>query len=233
MEIYIICLNHKRILMEVILGLIVLLYASFLDLKYRKIDDKSWLALVFLGLLFLAIDYTRGSAEVLVLFAFSSGFTLAIVAILYYAGIMGSGDCKILFGISTLVPQPLHFSIFPIFSLGVFTNAVLISLAIPLIFFIYNIKRLREVKSLRDFLVLFLGYKKKGNEIGPFEVALENEDGIKIYSNVKNIELGEKQSSDREVWVSPAIPFVVLITAGFLVSALLGDFISYAAVIWM
>lgn len=218
--------------MEIILGFLILAYASFLDLKYRKIDDKSWMALVLLGLVFLAWDYTSTGSGVLIPFAFSIGFTLPIVAILYYTGIMGSGDCKILFGISALVPQPAHFSIFPIFSFGVFTNAIVLSLAIPLLFFVYNLRHLKEVKSIRDFFVLFLGYKKKGSEIGTFEAAMEGEDGINMYLNVKNIELGKRLSTEGEVWVTPAIPFVVLITAGFLVSALAGDFISHASVIW-
>lgn len=218
--------------MEIILGFLILAYASFLDLKHRAIDDKSWMSLVFFGVLFLAFDHARGSTGILIPFAFSVGSTLAVVAVLYYFGIMGSGDCKILFGISALVPQPVHFSIFPIFSFGVFTNAVVISLAIPLLFFIYNLRCLKEVKSIREFFVLFLGHKRKGNEIRPYEVAMETGDGIKIFLNTKNLEIGEKLSTEQEVWVSPAIPFVVLITAGYLISALFGDFISYASLIW-
>lgn len=218
--------------MELIFGFLILAYASFLDLKYRAVDNKSWMALVLVGLVFLAWDYTHVGSSVILPFAFSIGFTLALVAILYYVGIMGSGDCKILFGISALSPAPVHFSIFPIFSLGVFTNAIVLSLAIPLLFFIYNLRHLMEVKSIRGFLVLFLGYKRIGSEIAPFEAPLETEDGIKIFLNTKNLELGKKLSTDREVWVSPAIPFVVVITAGFLISVLLGDFISYASLIW-
>ncbi|MBU2560159.1 prepilin peptidase [archaeon] len=218
--------------MELILGFLILAYASFLDLKQRAIDDKSWMALVLLGLVFLARDYTRTGSGVLLPFAFSVGFTFAIVVVLYYFGIMGSGDCKIILGISALVPLPVHFSIFPIFSLGVFTNAIVISLAIPFFFFVYNLNRLKDVRSPRDFLVLFLGYKKKGSDIGSFEVALETEGGIKLFLNTKNLELGHRLSTDRVVWVTPAIPFVVLITAGFLISALMGDFISRASLIW-
>ncbi len=218
--------------MKIILGLLILIYASFLDLKYREIDDKSWISLVFLGFVFLVIDYTGGSTDILIPFALSAGFTLAIVAVLYYAGIMGSGDCKILFGISVLVPQPLHFSIFPIFSLGVFTNAIILSVMIPFFFFIYNVRRLKEVRSIREFLALFLGYKRKGHHIRAYEVAMEGEEGIKLFLSTKDVELGKRLSTSREIWVSPAIPFVVMITAGFLISVLFGDFISYAYVMW-
>ncbi|MEE8403209.1 MAG: A24 family peptidase C-terminal domain-containing protein, partial [Candidatus Hydrothermarchaeaceae archaeon] len=148
-------------------------------------------------------------------------------------GIMGSGDCKILFGISALVPQPMHFSIFPIFSLGTFTNAIILSLAIPFLFFVYNIRRLKDVRSFREFAVLFLGYKRKGCDVRPYEAVIESEGRIKLFLNTKNVELGKGLSTGREVWVSPAIPFVVLITAGFLICALFGDFISYAAVVWL
>lgn len=218
--------------MKIILGFLILLYASFLDLKYREIDDKSWMSLVFLGFGFWVWDYTQVGSAIILPFVFSAGFTLAVVTALYYAGIMGSGDCKILFGISALVPQPVHFSIFPIFSLAVFTNAMILSLAIPFVFFIYNLRRLRDVRSIREFLVLFLGYKRKGNEMRSFEVAMETEEGIKMFLNVKDLELGKRLSTSREVWVSPAIPFVVIITAGFLIAALFGDFISCATIKW-
>jgi preflagellin peptidase FlaK len=218
--------------MEVIFAFLILIYASFLDLKYREIDDKSWMSLVVLGFLFLTINYTGEGTDVLIPFAFSAGFTLALVALLYSLGMMGSGDCKIIFGVSVLLPTPVHFSIFPIFSLGMFTNAIILSTMVPIFFFIYNLRRLRDVRNTRDFLVLFLGYKRKGTEIRPFEVALENEEGIKIFLNTKGLELGKKLSTERIVWVSPAIPFVVFITIGFLVSVLFGDFISYASLIW-
>ena len=218
--------------MKIALGLLILIYASALDLKYREIDDKSWMSLLVLGLMFLTGDYARTGPGVILPFAFSVGFTLATVAVLYHAGIMGSGDCKILLGVSALVPLPMHFSIFPIFSLGVFTNAIILSLVIPFFFFIYNARHLKEVRSLREFLVLFLGYKRKGHDIRSYEVAIEGEEGIKLFLNTKNLELGERLSTSRKLWVSPAIPFVVLITAGFLISVLFGDLISYASVTW-
>lgn len=210
------------------LGLLILAYASILDLKYREIDDKSWMALLLLGLVFLANDYSRGGSGVILPFAFSAGITLAIMAALYYAGILGSGDCKILFGISVLMPWPVHFSIFPIFSLGVFTNAIILSAIIPIFFFIYNARRLRNVKGIKEFLVLFLGYKRAGDKIRPYEVAMEREGEVKLFLNTKNLKLGERLSTSREVWVSPAIPFVVLIMAGFAISGIWGDFISHA-----
>lgn len=207
----------------------ILAYASLLDLKYREIDDRSWISLVVLGFVFLAGDLLSKGFEIIVPFIFSVGVTLIIVVVLYRLGIMGGGDCKILFGISILLFQPIHFSIFPIFSLGVFTNAIILSLVIPFFFFIYNIKRLVDVRSLKEFLVLFLGYKKKGSDIKSYETAIEDENGIKLFLDTKTIELGEKLSTDDEVWVSPAIPFVVLITVGFLISVFFGDFISYIA----
>ncbi len=203
-------------ILKILLAFLILAYASFLDWKYREIDDKSWLSLVALGFVFLFYDPEVKS------FLISAAATSIFGLALNRLGLMGGGDAKILVGIAFLFPvYPSTTTLFPIFAISVFMNAVLLSALLPLFFFIYNLKRLKEVKSLRDFFVLFTGYRKDASQIKRYEAVVES-----IFLNVNKVQLGRK-SSDGEVWVTPALPFIVPITFGFLIAAFFGDLASF------
>lgn len=203
-------------ILKIFLAFLVLVYASVLDWRYREIDDKSWLSLVALGiaLLFYSLEIKN--------FLISVAATAIFGAVLSHLGLMGGGDAKILVGIAFLFPvYPNAATLFPVFAISVFMNAVLLSALLPLFFFIYNLKRLKEVKSLRDFFILFLGYRKDASQIKSYEAVADS-----IFLNVNKVQLGRKDR-EGEVWVTPAVPFLIPITLGFLVAVLFGDIMSF------
>lgn len=203
-------------ILKIFFTFLVLVYASALDWKYREIDDKSWLSLAALGVLFLLYDFEV--RNFLISVAAAAIFGLALCRL----GLMGGGDAKILIGLGALFPvYPNTVTLFPVFAISVFMNAVLLSAALPLFFFIYNLRRLKEVKSLRDFFVLFLGYKKDASQIKRYEAVVES-----IFLDVNKVQLGRK-SSEGEVWVTPALPFLIPITFGFLTAIFFGDLVSF------
>lgn len=203
-------------ILKAFLTLLILLYASRLDWKYREIDDKSWLSLIAFGLLFLFYDFRIKN------FLISVGATASFSLIFYYFGLMGGGDAKILIGLGALFPvYPSAITLFPIFALSVFANAVLLSAPLPMFFFIHNLKHLKEVRSMRDFFVLFLGYKKDASDIRRYEAVVDS-----IFLDVNKVQLGRKDR-EGEVWVTPAVPFLIPITLGFLVAVLFGDIMSF------
>jgi|Deesub1362A_J573_1020465.scaffolds.fasta_scaffold00098_98 preflagellin peptidase FlaK len=210
--------------LKIIVGLIVLVYSSYLDLKYRKIDDKAWISLILLGVSFFIFEYMQ---QVMAIkdFVISITITAILSLALYYLGILGGGDVKILIGISALIPRQFQFSIFPYFSLTVFANAVVISSLLPLLFFAYNIREIKRVRNVKDFLVLFLGYKKDGSKVGKHETIIAKNGKYNFLLRGKNIKLGEK--AEGEVWVSPAIPFIIPITIGFVIASVGGDILSH------
>ena len=164
---------------------------------------------------------------------FSIAIAFILAVFLYYSGLMGGGDGKILIGIASMFPYfPYEtFSIFPLFVLSVFSNAIVVSLIIPLIFFFYNLRRGVKPTNLKEFCMLFLGYKKKIKYMREFEVIMD-----KIFIRAKDIDMyldskgKEKVTGDDEVWVTPALPFVIPITIGFLISLKYGDLISFIVV---
>lgn len=221
-------------MIKIIIALVILIYASLLDWKYREIDDKSWLSMFFLGIIFLFHDYFKfKSLNLIKIYFFSIAIAFILAVFLYYSGLMGGGDGKILIGIASMFPYFPYktFSIFPLFVLSVFSNAIVVSLVIPLIFFFYNLRRGIKPNNLKEFFMLFLGYKKKIKDMREFEVIMD-----KIFIRAKDIDMyldfkgKEKVTGDEEVWATPALPFVIPITIGFLISLKYGDLISFIVV---
>ncbi len=206
----------------------LLVYASFLDWRFREIDDKSWFSMVIFGVLFLIYDIIK-THNTLFLWGFlvSVGLATFLAFLLSYLNVMQGGDGRILIGIAALVPSLSYptLSVFPIFVLSVyFGNAVLLAALFPLVFFILNLGHLKKVKSYKGFLALFLGYEKDAAEVGEFEAFLGRDGHFELRPDKDA--LGEKIEGEGRVWVTPAIPFVVLITVGFVISVVYGDILS-------
>ncbi len=150
--------------------------------------------------------------------------TFVITMTLAHVGFMGRGDAEILVGISALVPEfRAPFTIFPIFALSVFTNAIFLAAPLPLFFFIRNLKELPQIRNLKELSVLFLGYRQKTSEVGWHEAVMKEGEDYRPFLNVKKAILGEKKEGEDEIWVTPALPFVLFLFAGFLISIAYGD----------
>jgi len=206
----------------------LLVYASFLDWRFRRINDKSWFSMVIFGVLFLIYDIIK-TRNTLFLWGFlvSVGLATSLAFLLSYLNVMQGGDGRILIGIAALIPSLSYptFSVFPIFVLSVyFGNAVLLAALFPLVFFILNLGHLKEVKSYKGFFALFLGYEKDAVDVGEFEAFLGRDGYFELRPNKDA--LGGKIKGEGRVWVTPAIPFVVLITVGFVISVVYGDILS-------
>jgi|GEM_PF-3489827 len=216
-----------------IFGSAFLLRASVQDLKEREIDDASWKGLLIVSV-FLAVFEARNAKltyaflRLLLLLASAGILSFSLSRL----GIMSTGDSKIIFALSVLFPSlPDGKFVFPAFFLSVFSNAVILTLAAPLYFFITNMKKTRtkeiKINSLKDVLRLFVGYYKEREDIGKFEAVLEG----KIFLRVNEPKLFEKaaeiEGNPKSIFVTPALPFVVFIFYGFLVSVFYGDLIYF------
>ncbi|MFQ5800437.1 MAG: prepilin peptidase [Candidatus Hydrothermarchaeales archaeon] len=209
------------LLLRILSSLPILYYASFLDLKHREIDSRLWQSMVVLGVLFLLTDvYTVKNLKLFIPFVFILGIAVVFSVSLHYLGLIGGGDAKMLIGLAAMFPfLPSGNFILPAFFLSVFTNAIFIALLIPLWFFVSNLNLLPELKSPRDFLRLFVARKKDAKDVGGFEAVLDDD---RFFISTKNVEFGSGGRSG-EVWVTPAVPFVVLLAAGFVISIVYGD----------
>lgn len=168
---------------------------------------------------------------------------------LYYSGLLhGGADAKALMGISILTPfypsSAILSFLFPSFVLWSFsinneqielypfaivilTNSVIFAIFVPLIFFFYNLIK-KEVK----FPQCFFGYKMNIENAKEKHVwLLEIVDNEKIVQRVfvKRGEDKEKQIAELEkkgikrVWITPKIPFIIPMLAGFILAFVFGD----------
>ena len=119
-----------------------------------------------------------------------------------------------------------------IFTLSVLSNSLLVTPAIALSLFFRNVLR-REKGRI---IYYFIGYKVDVDNIPKFHNLLEyiNENGqlVRVIKAVepndemlKRLEDAKSKGLIDKVWVTPALPFLVFITVGFIIAIILGDLI--------
>lgn len=215
-------------ILKVALTLCIFIKASLEDLKRREIQDKLWLILIFLSIPLNFIQYTQQSFNLaFVLLQFL--LTFAFANIMYYLLNFGGADCKALICLSLMFPiypQIFEFTVKGfIFSLSVLTNSVIFAPFIAFYLFIRNALNRNFAKTM------FIGYKVKIDEIPRFHNLLEWVEGDRVVRSLRCVDFDERIVEDlkrfgvEEVWVTPALPFIVFMTFGFIVAITLGDII--------
>ncbi len=189
--------------------LIYLAFAFWEELLFWQLLD----ILIMFGLLILLyqIDIIKGGADAKSLIALSLMFPI-------YPMVGGFPLIS--------VPNELSMLIFP-FSLLVLLNAAILSLVVPLGLFFYNLAHRDLV-----FPAMVLGYRTsiddaKKKFVWPMQ-RVDN-DHLKFVYFPKEDEENEKilqalaAFGAKFIWVTPKIPFLLFITAGLVVSAVLGN----------
>jgi len=146
--------------------------------------------------------------------------------------LFGGADAKALMALAILVPiQPLLWDLplWPSFlpgSWSIFANATILFLFIPISLLIINIGK----GNLR-FPHCFLGYvisveKAKQTFVWPMEKIKDGK--RKLLYMPKNFDVDKELAEFekfgiKEIWVTPKIPFMIPLLAGFLAAFFLGD----------
>jgi len=232
-----------------------LLYSCYSDIKTRRVSNKLWLFMLALGSVFVVYDIWSYGIPYLVWIFISTSLTFAFVYILFQFGVFGGADAKSLIVLSIFFPVYPIFSIFnsdfPIhdplplfrdfFAFGIFENAVLLTIVVPLGLTFYNLSKMGS--HIDKPLYAFIGYKTNISELSDkrhikliegFEFK-NNE--FKFYFKRSGVQLDEevihelKNVSEKglikdDVWVTPGLPFMIPITLGFFVAAFYGDLIT-------
>jgi preflagellin peptidase FlaK len=217
---------------RLIVGIVILLYASYTDIKTRRASNILWLIMGSIGAIILIIQYfTIGFENIILLI--SIPLMIGFFYLLFQLRlIFGGADAKALMAISILAPLspninnlPL-FNALPFFTWTIFANSVLLFLFIPLSLFFYNI-----AKKNIEFPYCVLGYKlsvKKAKEkfVWPLEQLMNGKRKFmfmpKEFDVKKELKVFEK-GGITEIWVTPKIPFMIPLLAGFICSFIIGD----------
>ena len=206
-------------------GVLLLSYASYTDWKSRKVDNKIWIIMGLCGVILIPLsDFD--------IWIFLPIITMTVIAfIIYILNMFGGADIKAIIAISILVPLWPELELIPYYSslyffpLVIFINSLILFLAIPFYYFIYNI-----TKRNCEWPYCFLGYKMnakkaKNKHVWPMET-IQNGEYIKTILPAKNQKI--EDFGNKMIWVTPKIPFIIPLLAGFIISFILGDILSLA-----
>jgi len=231
-----------------------LIYSCYSDIKTRRVTNKLWLMMLAGGSFFIAYDIWFYGIYYLFYMLISTGLIFIFVYLLFQIGVFGGADAKSLIVLSLFFPSYPDLSLFgydfplneplPLFSnlfaFGIFENAVLLTIVVPLILAIYNVSKMGL--HIDKPLYAFIGYKTRISELSNkkhirmIEGFEKTNDSIKFYFKRGGLEIDDnvmnelKKMSDndliKDVWVTPGLPFMIPITLGFYVSIFYGDLIT-------
>ncbi|AJW70879.1 A24 family peptidase C-terminal domain-containing protein [Nitrosopumilus adriaticus] len=210
------------------LALVMLGVASVIDVWKREIHDYFWIVFGVIGflLIFLSPDLM---SDLLTL-----GFALIIapiVIIMWRIGFFGGADAFALIALAVIAPMAT-LSENPITPFTTLSNAVLL-FVIP---FIINVLRntIAQIKGEnifegfdettgRKIIAVLMGYRAKNPKFG-FSIEKTKKGKKKL-----NLKLHHAENQDfctkSDTWITPGIPYLLLITGGFLIQIFYGDII--------
>lgn len=237
-----------------------LLYACYADIKTRRVSNEVWFMMFGVGFIFIMYDLMTYGIPYLIRNVLTFLFIFAFVYILFQFGAFGGADAKVLMVISLIIPTypdivigstsfPINgVPLFNIFAFSVFGNSVILTVIVPIGLFLYNLIK-NPVESLKRPYYMFIGYimPVSGLEKGHFRMLdsySKTEDGIKFRFSRTGTELSKEVISELKgylkegkikdgVWITPGLPFMIPITAGFITAVLFGDLIFYITMQFM
>ena len=202
------------------------------------------------GVFFVLYDISTSGISYLFRLLLSAGFIFVFVYILFQIGTFGGADAKSLMLLSIILPAypafqaygytfPLNKSLIDLFAFGIFGNAVLLTIVVPVGLAVYNL--IKMGLKIDNPLYIFIGYKTEVSQLANKHVRLIQDfeeingevklsykrGGTEIDENVikKLKKLSEKGLIKDEIWVTPKLPFMISITIGFFVAIFYGDLI--------
>ena len=233
---------------------IALCIASIWDIRHREIPDRVWAISTPVNLVLLIWELMLDPSD-LPLVLISISITCLTSLLIYYSGLAGGADAKALALMAVSCPINRHeplFSSHPFVPMMAFSNALLFSISSSLLILMKNLAwKLRTKRPLFEgleappvvkILALLSGYKirlkdlPKTKFVFPMEVFIE-EDGrvrrklglvVKVgdYADLEGLLRSGVDLPDY-IWVSPGLPMVVFLTAGFVSAITLGDLLFH------
>ncbi|WP_440945994.1 A24 family peptidase C-terminal domain-containing protein [Methanosarcina sp. T3] len=246
-------------ILKILFTMPFLFYSCYTDLKERRVSNKVWKYMLALGSVFVLYEVFTGGVSYLKALIFSGVIVFLSIYILFQLGAFGGGDAKGLIVLSILFPLypvfQLSGKVYPLlglppiglFAFTVLENALLVTTLVPFGMFCYNLLHFSPGMLKKPFY-MFLGYRtdvsslKNKEHLGLLEKFELDENGTVIRKFARTglnfdanrkpelEEYAKKGLIEKEVWVTPGLPFMLSITAGFIIAVTFGDLIFYAVV---
>jgi preflagellin peptidase FlaK len=223
------------------------------------VSNKVWKYMLTAGSIFIFYELFTVGISYLMQLVFSGVIVFTVVYILFQFGAFGGGDAKGLIVLSILFPTYPVFKIsgeiYPLLGLppvGLFTftvlgNALLLTTIVPLGMFCYNLLHFSP-EMVKKPLYMFIGYRteisslKNKKHLGLLEKFELDETGSlkrRLARTGLNFDADQKPELEeylkkgligRDIWVTPGLPFMLSITAGFITAVIFGDLIFYTVI---
>jgi preflagellin peptidase FlaK len=226
----------------------MLAIASILDIRSREIPDKVWLIFGGLGAMLTALELLDTSASSRTAFSIHYVIGISLVSSIgyatYKAGLFGGADPKALAAIAIILPtySAGGFAFHDFAAISTFSNALVASTTAML----YNV--VRNSLSVAKGIPIFEGMSEEGrmkralafavgfpsSSPGKYVFAMEAVDDSgnrkflfnpASYDDFASAQQQQPQQEEnkRKTWVTPALPFIVYISAGFVINLVIGD----------
>jgi len=212
----------------IVLAISMLAIASIVDIWKREIHDYYWIGFGVVGFLLVFIDSNIISNLL------TMGFALIIapfVILVWRIGLFGGADAFALIALAVIAPMAT-LSEYPVSPFTTLSNAAIL-FVIP---FLINISRnvIAQIKGenifegfdenkVKKIIASLMGYKAKNPK---FSFAIE-----KTEKGKKKLDLTIHHAENQEfcttpnTWITPGIPYLLLITGGFIIQLFYGDII--------
>jgi preflagellin peptidase FlaK len=235
---------------------LILLYACYSDLKTRSVANEVWLIMIAVGIPLAIYNFHVQGIPFLIRFVISLAVTFALSYLFFYMNLFGGADAKSLISIAVILPvnpllstasvfDPLPFAVTTLF------NGAIISLIVPPSLFLYNLLHLRSAGLQKDLGLTFIGYKMRIDALAKSKHkflrllhSYESEEGageegtVKIKFSFGGAEIDDtiierlknyrtQGKINEDVWVTPGLPYMLFITAGFFIALFYGNLILY------
>jgi len=218
-------------IVRMIAAFVMLGLASFFDLKKREINDILWIGFSALSavLIFLSPDIWVSLRIV--------GISLIIAPValvLWRFGVFGGADAFCLIVLASLAPM-FTFNTSQITPFSTLTNAAILSVTPLFVNLCRNVVSILRKEDIfegidetrtKKMIAVFIGYKAKNPK---YSFSLE-----RVVDGKKRLDFSLKHAeqalfcNDHGVWVTPGVPYVLYITAGFVIQVFYGDIIFNA-----
>jgi len=233
---------------------VMLAIAAIIDFKKREIPDKIWIGFGSFGTLLAVIEFglnpegTTGSIRNSVfLYILGIGIITPIAYAVYKTGLFGGADSKALIAIAVILPT-YDFMLYKIHGftvLTVLTNALIISMSQVIINSTRNLIAMArgvpifegiDEGAARKALAFAMGYRSTSAVGYLFPMEGIDESGKRKFSfnparYDEFVEESQSESqivvSERGIWVTQALPFIVYIAIGLAITLTIGDIFGF------
>ncbi len=230
-------------LVKFLVVLAFLLYSCKLDVESRIVPNKVWKYMLASTLPITILQLvTERYPEIYYLVALLMALmVISLAYLLYYIGAYGGADAKAIMCLAVIFPFYPTYNSFPILNMGfgsfafsTLANSVLAAPVLLVAMFIRNLI-VEGVKEMRGNVLYYMtGYRVSASKIPKFHNLLEyiDERG-KLVRVRRAVEPDDamlrrlEKSGMKTVWVTPALPFLLFITAGYAIAFIVGDLLYF------